>query len=71
MMSLISPRMAVPEQALPLALIIARLKKYFSSSTPNGVAMYLLLVTRETVLSWTPTSSAISFNPSGFMAMAP
>ena len=49
MMSLISPRIAVPEQALPLALTIAREKKYFSSNTPIGVEMYLLLVTRETV----------------------
>ena len=70
-MSLIRPRIAVAEQALPFALTIAREKKCFSSNTPTGVAMYLLFVTRETVDSWMPTSSAISFSPSGFIAMAP
>ncbi len=63
--------MAVPEQAPPLAVVMAREKKYLSSNTPMGVAMYLLLVTRETVDSCRPSSSAISRRPSGFMAIAP
>ena len=36
--------------------IASREKKYFSSNTPTGVAMYLLLVTRETVDSCRPSS---------------
>jgi hypothetical protein len=45
---LITPRIAVAEHAPPLAVAISREKKYLSSNTPTGVAMYLLLVTRET-----------------------
>ena len=61
----------MPEHGLPLAVTIAREKKYFSSKTPIGVAMYLLLVTRETVDSCTPTSSAISRRHSGLSAIVP
>ena len=70
-MPLITPRIAVAEQAPPLAVAISREKKYFSSNTPTGVAMYLLLVTRETVDSCRSSSSAISRRPSGFIAIAP
>ena len=70
-MSLITPRIAVAEQAPPLAVVIAREKKYLSSKTPAGVAMYLLFVTRETVDSCRWTSSAISRKPSGFIASGP
>ena len=68
---LITPRIAVAEQAPPLAVAISREKKYLSSNTPTGVAMYLLLVTRETVDSCRPSSSAISRRPSGFIAIGP
>ena len=53
---LMTPRIAVAEQAPPLAVAISREKKYLSSNTPTGVAMYLLLVTRETVDSCRPSS---------------
>ena len=59
-MPLMTPRIAVAEHAAPLAVAISREKKYFSSKTPTGVAMYLLLVTRETVDSCRPSSEAIS-----------
>lgn len=62
---------AVAEHSPPLAVTMAREKKCLSSKTPSGVAMNLLLVTRETVDSCTPTSSAISRRPSGFMASGP
>ena len=70
-MPLMTPRIAVAEQAPPLAVAISREKKYLSSNTPTGVAMYLLLVTRETVDSCRPSSAAISRRPSGFIAIGP
>lgn len=39
---------------------IDELKKYFSSNSPCGVCTYLLVVTREMVLSCMPTWSAMS-----------
>ena len=63
--------MAVGEHSPPPAVPRPREKKYLSSNTPQGVAMNLLLVTRETVDSCTPTSCAISRSASGFMAMGP
>ena len=41
------------------------MKKYFSSKSPRGVAMYLLVVTRLTVLSCMPIASAMSRRISG------
>ncbi len=44
---------------------MAVVKKYFSSNVPRGVAMYLLAVTRLTVLSCISTASAMSRRISG------
>ena len=46
-------------------------KKYFSSNTPRGVPIYLLLVTRLTVLSCIPMILATSFSTSGFRYSTP
>ena len=63
--------MAVVEACPPLCVGSEREKKYFSSNTPDGVAMYLLLVTRQTVDSCRPTSCAMSRSASGFIAIGP
>ena len=47
------------------------LKKYFSSKMPCGVWTYLLVVTRETVDSCMPMSSATSRRMSGFRCAMP
>ena len=47
----------------------AEVKKYFSSNMPRGVAMYLLVVTRLTVLSCMPIASAMSRSTSGRSAL--
>ena len=44
----------------PREAAIDEVKKYFSSKSPRGVAMYLLVVTRLTVLSCMPIASAMS-----------
>src|SRR3989344_18983 len=68
---LIIERMAVAEQAPPSTVPTWLEKKYFSSNTPRGVSMYLLVVTREMVDSCMPTASATSCSTSGFMASGP
>ena len=50
---------------------IDELKKYFSSNSPCGVCTYLLVVTREMVLSCMPTWSAMSRKIIGFRNMGP
>ena len=50
---------------------IAVVKKYFSSNVPRGVAMYLLAVTRLTVLSCISTASAMSRRISGRRCATP
>ena len=45
---------------------MAEVKKYFSSNTPRGVAIYLLEVTRLTVDSCIEMASATVFRLSGF-----
>ena len=49
----------------------AEVKKYFSSKTPRGVAMYLLEVTRLTVLSCSSVAMAMSRSTSGRSALTP
>ena len=49
----------------PRAPAIDEVKKYFSSKMPRGVAMYLFVVTRLTVLSCMPIASAMSRRISG------
>ncbi len=49
-----------PEPSPPALDAMAEVKKYFSSKMPVGHWRYLLDVTRETVDSWTPISSATS-----------
>ena len=46
-------------------------KKYFSSKMPRGVAMYLLEVTRLTVLSCSSVAMAMSRSTSGLSALTP
>ena len=50
---------------------IDEVKKYFSSNRPRGVAMYLLVVTRLTVLSCMPIASAMSRRISGRSGCTP
>src|SRR5205814_3787884 len=57
---LISARTAVLDALPPASVFSEEPKKYFSSKVPNGVAMYLAVVTREIVDSCSPSSSAIS-----------
>ena len=45
--------------------------EFFPPKTPDGVAMYLLFVTRHTVDSCSPSSSAISRRHIGFIASGP
>ena len=66
-----SARTAVLDALPPASVASDEPKKYFSSKVPNGVAMYLAVVTREIVDSCRPSSSAISRSTSGFMAIAP
>ncbi len=47
------------------------LKKYFSSKMPCGVCTYLLVVTRDTVDSCMPMSSATSRRISGLRCAMP
>src|SRR6266851_2958274 len=49
----------------------AEVKKYFSSKMPRGVAMYLLEVTRLTVLSCSSVAMAMSRSTSGLSALTP
>ena len=49
----------------PAAEAIEEEKKYFNSSIPLGVEMYLLLVTRLTVLSCISIAAATSRRTSG------
>ena len=55
----------------PSAEAIAEVKKYLSSNTPRGVAMYLLEVTRLTVDSCIEMASATVFRLSGFRCSMP
>lgn len=68
---LISARTAVLEAFPPASVDRLEPKKYFSSKVPQGVAMYLAVVTREMVDSCSPSSSAISRSTSGFIASSP
>jgi hypothetical protein len=68
---LISARTAVLLALPPASVFRLEPKKYFSSKVPNGVFMYLAVVTREMVLSCRPSSSAISRSTSGFIAISP
>ena len=49
----------------PATRAMDELKKYFSSKMPCGVCTYLFVVTRETVDSCMPMSSATSRRMSG------
>ena len=51
--------------AVPSDEAMAAVKKNFSSNTPRGVAIYLLVVTRDTVDSCIPTASATVLRFSG------
>ena len=62
---LISARIAVEEAAPPVSVATWLPKKYFSSKVPRGVDMYFCVVTREMVLSCTPSTSAISRSTMG------
>ena len=55
----------------PSAVRMLELKKNFSSNTPCGVCAYLLVVTRETVDSCMPMSSATSRRLSGRRCSGP
>ena len=55
----------------PREAAIDEVKKYFSSNSPRGVAMYLFVVTRLTVLSCMPIASAMSRRISGRSAARP
>ena len=68
---LISARTAVLDALPPVSVPRPEPKKYFSSKVPNGVAMYLAVVTRLMVDSCRPSSSAISRSTSGRMASSP
>ena len=68
---LISARTAVLDALPPASVFSDEPKKYFSSKVPNGVDMYLAVVTREIVDSCRPSSSAISRSTSGFIAISP
>src|SRR5260370_6209498 len=46
-------------RAAPAVVWYPGVKKYFISNTPCGVAMYFPEIARLTVVSWTPTASAI------------
>src|SRR3977135_2687575 len=69
--SFMTARTAVAEAAPPFSVARRREKKCLNSNRPRGVAMYLLLVTRQTVDSCRPSSPAISFSVSGFIATSP
>src|SRR5207237_9109698 len=71
MSAFITARTAVAEAAPPFSVAIRREKKCLNSKRPRGVAMYLLLVTRHTVDSCSPSSPAISLRVSGFIATSP
>ena len=62
---------AADPRAPPLSVASLREKKCLNSNRPRGVAMYLLLVTRQTVDSCRPSSPAISLRVNGFMATSP
>src|SRR5450830_1012620 len=68
---LIKARIAVAEQAPPDSVDTWLPKKYLSSYTPRGVSIYFRVVTRETVDSCKPSSSAISRKTSGRIATSP
>src|SRR5947207_2422126 len=69
--SFITARTAVADAAPPFSVARRLEKKCLNSNKPRGVAMYLLLVTRQTVDSCRPSSPAISFSVSGFIATSP
>ena len=66
MICLIFSLTASDARSSPLVREMPELKKYFSSKMPCGVWTYLLVVTRETVDSCMPMSSATSRRMSGF-----
>src|SRR5947199_98615 len=68
---LISARIAVEDAAPPASVATWLPKKYLSSKVPRGVAMYFCVVTREMVLSWSPSVCAISRSTSGRIATSP
>src|ERR1700730_2531998 len=68
---LMSARIAVDDAAPPVSVETCDPKKYLNSSVPNGVSMYLPVVTRETVDSCKPSVSAISLKTKGRIAISP
>ena len=61
--------MAIEEHSPPASVDTWLEKKYLNSKIPFGVCIYFWVVTLEIVDSCISTTSAISLNTSGFMAI--